>query len=255
MPARGSFSLSLVDADSLDPLREYGECLSSVSWVKGEGGDEFFVVLRCEQYNSTKCFVEVDGKDLGYTWISHSPGTSEPLGPIKGGQTARAGSTDLVTHAFRFVRESRSEEHKPSSFGTVKATWFACEREGDDDAVTLDGWDEDDTFDSSLRASTGAMPGSLPKVCTGSWVTRDEMCSLSINYTTEIGLAVRGLTNVPHKRTADEDDVVEVKKLKKDDTEDEDKSLKDDEVVDVTKDEVEYRVTTDSDGKEVIELD
>ena len=102
MPSKSAFSLSLVDAASHDPLPEYRAADGSW-WVRGDAGGEFFVVIGSEVTDSILCTVAVDGKDIGYHWITHRPNTSAPLGPLKGGQMLSPDATDMVTHAFRFV--------------------------------------------------------------------------------------------------------------------------------------------------------
>ena len=240
MPSCGSFSLSLVDADSLDELREYGD-VSSVSWVKANSGDEFFVVVRCELNESVKCFIKVDGTSIGYSWLTHSPSTSDPLGPIKGGQASDG--NEIVTHAFRFVHQSVADE-KLSSFGTVEATWYSVKDTYTPSTPNLRSWDGDANADAPLRSCIGSMPGSIPSFDGTSWIIDEKLASLSLHYTSEIGLSVRGLLEEesPLKRKeaekeAEEDDVVEIpppqttKRVKS-----------------------EYRIITCGDGKEVIEI-
>ena len=195
MPGCGAFSLSLVDADSLDALSEHSGNAPFTSYVKAVGGGEFFVVVRCEMRISIKCLIEVDGKDIGYSWITHKPDTSPPLGPLKTGQSTSGGTENLVTHAFRFAMQNGSRN------GVVKATWYTCEQEGGE-IMQLDEWKTDET---NKTAVTGAMPGSLPKVLTTSWKVLDEMACLQIHYTNdEEKLDTKSLSP---KRAREEDEV------------------------------------------------
>jgi hypothetical protein len=235
MPSSGPFSLSVVDAISLEPMREYADAMKT--WVESKPGDEFFVVVRCHQRRSTKCFIEVDGRDIGYSWVTHAPDTSPPLGPVKSGQESGPGAVDLVTHAFRFV--APASDDKPA-FGKIEATWCACHRESDA-SPTIRGWPGDGG--STPQATSGSIPGNLPSVMGGHWEATEELASVSIHYTTELGLAVRGLvarnSDDAGRQSDSDDDVVEVpppKRVKREAK-------------------CEHKVTTDARGVVVIEVD
>lgn len=263
MPGNGTFTLSVVDATTLDTLKEYDD--GSTTWIKGEDGDEFFIVIKSETYDHVRCCIQVDGKDLGYTWKSKAPNESTPLGPLKEGQVMTSGKAGLVTHAYRFVRHavaetSSSDEDAPHpGCGTITATWHSVECTDTSAICTkTNAWVKDDLpigggshkKDSSvLRSTVGSMPGSLPTVCPGTYEDVEELCTLSIKYTTDFGLAVRGLLK-------DEDvghAIVKEKCRKRRRGMNVAQEVKEEKVE--TSEEVEYTVTYNDDGKELITLE
>ena len=214
MPSNSHFSLSLVDAVSGEELREY-KADDTSTWVKGDPGEEFFIVVGCHMPpKSIVCALEVDGKDIGYNWICHRANTSMQLGPIKSGQEVGSCTADIVTHAFRFVEVDANgggeagdgNEEGPPGHGTIVATWYNAEQvhtqtppsscsfnawEGDAEGSLLTTDNKKDC--SVLRSTSGSMPGSLPVVSDSVYEKRDKIGSLEIKYTTDFGIAVRGL--------------------------------------------------------------
>lgn len=222
MPSDSHFTLSVLDAVSLDPLREY-KGPGGAAWVKGEHGEEFFVEVRCEMTKTVVCYVTVDGKDIGYTWITHRPNVSEPLGPLRESMpTVDAISTSVPTTAFQFVElEANQDDTAPPpsaeggaadervpipANGTIVATWYTTEdtpvkvtsshRLGDweSNAGTTDVGATDNKKDCSvLRSTKGSMPGSVPSVSDVYYGKKELLGRLEIKYSTDFGLAVRGL--------------------------------------------------------------
>lgn len=246
MPTTDSFGLTLVDAVTREPLKEYHDGSTGTTWVKGEPGDEFFVVVKCEVRDDVKCKIAIDGKDLGYNWVSHAPDTSPFLGPLKSGQTISSGDDDhLTTHALRFVRHEVSRDAEStethSISGSVTASWYTAECDARSECSwKMDDWTPEETRvtsghakDSSvLRTVAGSMPGSLnTSVHTHFWRGVDRLRTLEIKYTTDFGLAVRGLLSDEETRPVKD----ETPKRRKTD--------------------VGYRVHVDASGKEIIELD
>lgn len=278
MPSDSMFGLHLVDAVTEGKLREHVDD-DGMTWVKGDAGEEFFVQISCETFQTIKCEVSVDGKGIGYTWLTHKPDISIPLGPIKANQDTEPSSTNgMVTHAFRFVEldvpsdqtggaagDDDDENIRPG-YGTIVAKWFTTRHVSSELLFVAKTWEgteapastrSDNKKDASvMRSTVGCMPGSLPPVVPGVYEKHEEIGRLEIRYTSDFGMAVRGLYKTlqpvqwaqPKKRTRDyanltckedldEEEVVEVKKEKKQDVK------------------VEYNVVVDNKGNEVIELD
>ena len=126
-----------------------------------------------------------------------------------------------------------------------------------------DSWAKNDTApigggshkkDSSvLRSTAGSMPGSLLSVCHGTYEDVEQLCTLTIKYTTDFGLAVRGLLKDEDVGQAVQEE--SRRKRRRDEEEDDD-------VVEVVKEEEnvkpsdeEYTVSYNDDGNEVIALE
>ena len=212
------FTLRLVDAFTKTDLNERVDS-NGRTWVKGDGGDEFFVVVENlkDPMSSIKCCISVDGVDLGYTWISHCINKSTPLGPMKSGQTFASGN-DLTAHAFRFVRHERTKDevkdettretkneerdrHIPES-GTVTAVWYVATNMGNsiESHRTTDWTGQTNSKTSShkkdqstLHATVGSVPATLPMKNSWDYDTGRELARATIHYTTDFGMAVRGL--------------------------------------------------------------
>ena len=270
MPSTSNFSVALVDAVTQEQLSEYTASDGS-TWVKGEPGDEFFVSVQTEVSNfSVVCCIEVDGKDIGYTWVTHKADISPPLGPLKGGQSLSTSAKDIVTHAFRFVEleANRTESNEadddrvvPPGNGEVTAIWYTARETGllnsdlkigewTGDRLEGDRLTDNKKDCSVLRSMNGSMPGSVPGVSPRTYEKDEEIGRLSLKYTTDFGMAVRGLYPKqpvqyarPKKRTERDADVVE--EVARPAT-----RVKDEKVVPKP----EYKVVR-SGGVEVIELD
>ncbi|EOD34446.1 hypothetical protein EMIHUDRAFT_363482 [Emiliania huxleyi CCMP1516] len=202
------FSLRLVDAATGEPLKEYTDSQGR-EWVAGEDDQEFFVELANEAgAGRVKAFVTVDGSSIGYNWqIVGEAASSSQLGPLKTGQQTAAGAT-VVAHAFKFKQadetgdDGEASEGAPPPYGRVEVSW---KRATLSDVPTptqgfqTAAWAGKGVSTSSkkegmgaLKSSTGAAPTSLAW-SSQSWTVHDEVASATILYSSQFGLAVRGM--------------------------------------------------------------
>lgn len=205
--------LKLVDAQSMEPLAERVDA-TGTAWVKGEPGAEFFVKVGrgLEQMTADPISAQilVDGKDLGYRALLRMLGSSRPLGPHK----VRAEGpepTQMAIHAFRFQRHEvapRAPEEPaadaPPATGRVEAIFWRTQLRGRVDpwgALQAPEWTEaprgpraaahkKDT--AGLHAAAGTTLSTL-QTSSNTGVFLEEVGRLTLCYTTDFGMAVRGL--------------------------------------------------------------
>lgn len=206
------FYVHLVDATTGMPLQERTDANGAV-WVKGEPGDEFFVLVEQDARGGPACDVsasiKVDGASLGYrpVWKRENlPFTSNLLGPAKTGQLST--DSDMVTHAFKFLRhettqngdddDDRGEPTTGSVVVTFRRAVFSDEMRknvttvsewvGSDEAVVASNKKEQ----VALRAGVGSVPS---RICVRPTVVRahEVLETVTVRYTTDFGIAVRGL--------------------------------------------------------------
>jgi hypothetical protein len=204
----GNNVLRIVDAVTLRPLKEYVDSEDRI-WVKGDHGSEFFVIVETKNMDSPhiKCSIKVDGNDIGYAWIVHSPDVSPPLGPLKHGQRCEAGEK-LTSHAFKFIEEDAvigNEDTVPlPPAGCVTAKWSAAVESGVPPPVKVDfnTWSESvigakgtsHKKDASIvRAGQGHTPSELPMYQSKQYSSTHDLTTATVYYTSDFGLAVRGL--------------------------------------------------------------
>ena len=209
MVVSGPFVASVVDANDKTALTERTDSGGTV-WVKGEPGDEFFVTIR-QLYDighAATAHINVDGKDLGYSLVwKRGPFVSSPLGPPKSGQSWD--DSDMVTHAFKFMRHvapqpSADDERRVPAAGSVTVTFYRAVVSADQTAPRQDTTSEwtgsTDTAvashkkeQASLRAGVGSVPGRLPRAADTFYDHKEVLATITIRYTTDFGIAVRGL--------------------------------------------------------------
>lgn len=207
MVVSGQFMGTLVHTSG-QPLVERKDPDGNV-WVKGDAGDEFFVTFG--QISSGTCIVQavvnVDGADIGYTltWKG-GPYMSNPLGPLVAGQGS--GST-MKTTAFKFMRHSPCDEGGSSDTlqpkaGTVRFTFFRvteCSEKKPYHLTPTKGWSSEATAANSthkketttLCAGVGTTAGDAPIVSTVQYTRHEALATITVCYTTDFGIAVRGL--------------------------------------------------------------
>jgi hypothetical protein len=211
MPSRHGFALSVVDAVSRRPLAERTGP-DGKTWVKGESGEEFFVVVKSARHEQVRCCIKVDGQHMGYSFVTDRPTESPAFGPIverKPHEQVEEGTAATV--AFRFTvskvetaTPDDAEADAPPTSGTVQATWYSVVATGaaatqyapvatwhDGAGATVRSDNKKEA--SALRASAGTTPSSLRNFARATYTTVDELCRLTIHYTSDFGLAVRGL--------------------------------------------------------------
>lgn len=213
--------LLLIDAETKQPLPEKVD-RHGQTWVQGEPGNEFFVqvIHSLPPFTHVQANVQVDGKDLGYTWITQGPNASDLLGPNK---------DDDTVHSFKFVRHEASYEGTEAdlvmpSVGTVKAIWstvYKTAKTWDDDGSGLSHWTAlDDNHHANahnkkdwaaLKAGVGSAPQHIAPMSDRVYEDGPLIGSLTIHYTTDFGMAVRGLVD------EEEANLPPIKKAKKED--------------------------------------
>ena len=201
MVKHGDFELVLIDAVTSLPLQEKTDALGR-TWVKGDDGQEFFVQVN----NSVlrRCGLEVDvyvdGHDVGYSWGSVSASESDFIGiPVPQCPFPKV-------RAFKFERRDAHSDtpdrHVPGS-GTVKAIWYETPVEAGapmaSDRVERKWCDSHSETSkhpkeaSSLRATVGSCEHSMQMFEEGVWERLRIVDSITIHYTSDFGMAVRGL--------------------------------------------------------------
>jgi len=215
MPTQGSFSAALVDATNRTILQERVDA-SGIAWVTGEPGDEFFVAVAQTEHVSCaiKTYVAVDGVDIGYGIVFPSTAPCElPLmGPMASGQTWSDG-TALVTHAFKFLRhevkgaareqdEATGERRVPLAGHVTVRLVRTIKTDRPVVGLALDTWSGDSSVgprrrykkdQSELRATIGHTVGTIGCAAPLHYDDQEELACLTIHYTTDFGIAVRGL--------------------------------------------------------------
>lgn len=207
------FSFALTDASTGHERREYVDT-SGTTWVKGEKGDEFFIILENKGPRDAFCKVLVDGVNIGFGYNMPRGRRSTPIGVLKSGQSWS--DTNLIMHALRFVEKSRDtiqdeddyNDNRTPSAGSVTVEWYACEwdystvEEGM--TTTTHSWSGKAAKASSssmhkkeqsqLRSEEGSAASSISNNSKGPRAKRGELlASTPVQYTSDFGLAVRGL--------------------------------------------------------------
>lgn len=211
MVVSGAFVASVVDAKDNTALKERTDAGGTV-WVKGDPGDEFFVTIGqlFDLGHTVTAHIEVDGKDLGYSMVWHrAPFVSDPLGPAKSGQSWRDG--DMVSHAFQFMRHvaSHSSTHdeegrRAPAAGCVTVTFYRATVSADQTETETESTSEwtgsteavvasHKKEQASLRAGVGSAPGRVPRATAMFYDCHETLSTITIRYTTDFGIAVRGL--------------------------------------------------------------
>lgn len=210
MVRTGCFELLLIDAVTKQPLLEKVDGEGKV-WVKGDPGDEFFVQVISSMPRGTDvdASVKVDGNDLGYGWVTHGPDRSDMLGPAKGGDLE-----NNVVHAFKFVRhENKTVEEDDDdgpgplpAAGTVQVNWhltYKTAKTYDTPSSSCASWQAvaSDAHASShnkkematLKAGVGSAPSQIAGLSNAVYEKGQHIATATIHYTTDFGMAVRGL--------------------------------------------------------------
>lgn len=215
----GAFVLRLVCARTDAELEEHTDDAGN-TWVAGSEGDEFFVrvQLAADPGFDVQTVVEVDGASIGYTWnisgdqVDSESNKTSKLGPLKSGQQS-SGGTQVTAHAFKFEKigqpaadnDDNDDDSQPAS-GQVVARWHRAVKSGQPalntgvqtwqgaGATAAAGGDKARKKEgaSALKSGTGATPTSY----TWSqymWEQHEEVARATIRYTSEFGLAVRGI--------------------------------------------------------------
>ena len=111
-------SVCLVDATTKVPLKEYQH--QGKTWVEGKPGQEYLIsVTSHDRHMSTLSYVEVDGKDIGYSAVNEPKHAGDPylFGPI---------SQQNLKSSLRFasMEQKDSSSTTESNSGVVKASWY-----------------------------------------------------------------------------------------------------------------------------------
>lgn len=212
MPTQGPFSAALVDATHRTILQERVDA-NGKAWVMGEPGDEFFVAVAQREHVpcAVKTYVAVDGVDIGYGILFPSTAPCElPLmGPMKSGQTWSEGA--LVTHAFKFLRhdvrdalreQDEGERRVPPAGRVTVRLVRTIKTDRPVVGLALNTWSGDSSVgpcprykkdQSELRAAVGRTVRTIGCAAPLHYEDQEELARLTIRYTTDFGMAVRGL--------------------------------------------------------------
>jgi hypothetical protein len=206
------FTLMLLD-EFKNPMRERVD-KDGVTWCVGEPNKEFWIQMgQMHSWHASLLYLEVDGADIGYSmsFKKHWIGTTNPLGAIKSGQDWN--STDpLTTHAFKFMRHDVVKDDNDEDdirgntpAGSITMYVHKCvpgvKTELPQDGTTS-AWTPSSSTganvthkkeQAALRAGVGSTPGSLNAVSNDAIDDLGEVCRITIRYTTDFGMAVRGL--------------------------------------------------------------
>ena len=201
------FVLAVVDAATEAPYPTYTDA-SGESWVCGEPGKEFYVRVtsqgKMEIPEYYRLSVTVDGSRVGYDCVleTHKYG-SAMFGIPKG---------DVSINAFKFVRHdlSSSSENPDDAMdarpgqGQIQLNVFKVDRLAKFENVPVivpDEWNASapstrgkNKKDSSvLSAGKGTSTQSLVGLSKYDYTDGVQVEVQTLNYTTEFGLAVRGM--------------------------------------------------------------
>lgn len=222
MVADGGFRLSIVDATTKQPLRERVD-KGDIGWVQGEEGHEFFVTVGVDKRPASRppnppakyvhACIYVDGKDLGYHMRFQScyTSTSPPLGPAKAGQ---AWNEEGVVHAFKFERGTSGGGNWHVGSVTVVFRRATLQSSAAVPKTTIQTWTGQTASaalhhkeQSSLHAGVGTTPGKMPNVASRPLECHEVLGVLTLRYTSDMGLAVRGMEadTPPCKKVKTED--------------------------------------------------
>lgn len=205
-----AFSLTLTDASTGEECREYVDAMGT-TWVKGEKGDEFFLVLKNQDTRDALCRIFVDDVDLGYSYTMPRTRTSAPLGILKSGQAWA--DSELIAHALKFVEKPRAsvgeedeEDGRTPSSGSVTVQWYNCMWEYNsvtsESKKTTSSWSGSRAPSSAmhkkeqsqLRSEEGSTASTLTNDPNGPTARCGELlATTTVQYTSDFGLAVRGL--------------------------------------------------------------
>ena len=239
MPHAAPFSLRLLDAESGTALEEHMDAQGG-AWYQGEPGSEYFIELAIDwDQGKTIAEIKVDGKCIGYTFRGHGGGYTNKLGV----HTSPApGMSQHVALAFASAAAGASEaddDAQPAGgggsgppFGSVSVTWYRATDTGVANVPSLAGGAKSKisswtAVDGNVRASgdkgkkkdhIGALKSTMGSTSEAAravstapskaWLRHEALQTLSLRYTSEFGLVVRGILQdaQPAKAAADADD-------------------------------------------------
>lgn len=215
MVAVGAFALQVVDADTGIPLKELVDQKDGQVWVEGSEGVQYFLQIshtRNPGYD-TKCIVDVDGINLSK---HHKRATdlhwSKNLGIKKKGQDVAVGA-EGISHALKFQRigqvaaadGAEDEDGRPPACGMIVARWHRTTdlgparggmkvrdnkwQGGASHAAAADNKKEGA---AALKSTAGSAPSTF-RTASRRTATHEEVGRITIRYTSDFGLAVRGL--------------------------------------------------------------
>ena len=209
-----AFSLTLTDACTDEERREYVDAMGT-TWVKGETDDEFFIMLKNQDTRDALCRIFVDGVDLGYSYTMPRTRTSAPLGILKSGQAWA--DSELIAHALKFVEQPRAsigdeEDGRTPSSGSVTVQWYNCmwEYNSVTSEATTTSWSGSRAPSSAmhtkeqsqLRSEEGSTASTLTNDPKGPTARCGELlATTTVQYTSDFGLAVRGLLSADETGT------------------------------------------------------
>lgn len=190
--------------------------MTGQTWVAGEDGAEFFLQIKhTNPGTDTSCKIAVDGEHLTSWRMRHdNHDWSSKLGAIKRGQSLSAGDQGIM-HALRFQRVGQSsasrddqedeDESRLPTFGSVEAKWYRTVKTtqlkstvntkgfGGSSAASIGG-DKASKKEgaAALRSTAGSVPTTFVESKFKSTL-HEQLGAASIRFTSEFGLAVRGL--------------------------------------------------------------
>tara|TARA_B110001452_G_scaffold96877_1_gene80154 strand:- start:4477 stop:5166 length:690 start_codon:yes stop_codon:yes gene_type:complete len=205
-----AFSLTLTNACTGGERREYVDTIGT-TWVKGEKDEEFFLVLKNTDLCDTLCKILVDNVDIGYLYEMPQHGLSAPLGILKSGQSWS--DSNLTSHAFKFVEKKRAplapgdedQDGRLPSSGSVIVYWYKCKWDYDSvksETRTTSSWSGAASASSSMHkkeqsqlcSEEGSIASTLTVDLKGPTARCGELlATTTVQYTSDFGLAVRGL--------------------------------------------------------------
>ena len=205
-----TFSLTLTNASTGEERREYVDAMGT-TWVEGEKGDEYFIMLKNQDVRDVVCKIFVDDQDLGYSYAVPSLGQSQPFGVLKSGQSVS--DSNLISHALKFVEKPRTpavdeddEDGRLPSSGSVRVEWYQCtwvlKSIKSDTSQTTSSWSGSRASSSTmhkkeqsqLRSEEGSTASTLSTNTAGRVGRAGQLYAVTtVMYTSNFGLAVRGL--------------------------------------------------------------
>lgn len=202
-----AFSLALTDASTGEERREYVDAMGT-TWVKGERGDEFFILLKNQDTRDALCEIFVDDVNLGYAYTMPRTSVSAPIGVLKTGQSWS--DTHLISHALKFVERARAtigeedvEDGRRPSAGSVTVKWYNCTWDYKPvvSVTATSSWSGSTVASSmhkkeqsQLRSEEGSTASTLFNDPESTRARRGELLATAVvQYTSDFGLAVRGL--------------------------------------------------------------
>lgn len=221
MVCSGPFSLRLIRSGTDAAYEEHVDSKGE-TWIAGEEGEEYWIELGVKEATGhTLAEVQVDGSGIGYRWRGKDEYVSK-VGASKGSVPGEV----AVHSAFAFAEmktEPDGDGQGNRECGTIKVSWYSARNKNVPVTTHTKGWKEggDGVKGSGkekiggLKSKMGSATRSVGSTAVNRWEMGSLLKTLTIRYTSEFGLVVRGILRPSVEKKAEPDIVGPIRLARK----------------------------------------